>query len=233
MPNTQTATLPTHVGIILDGNRRWAADNGLPSLEGHRRGCDNLKNISIYAFENGVKYLSAYVFSTENWNRTKTEINYLMNLAYKMVTKDFKELHKKGIRVLWLGNPKNLSKKLLKSLRNAEEVSKNNTAGTLALCFNYGGHDEIVNAVKFVVAKGYAAEDISGELIEQNIYHASIPPIDLLIRTSGERRISNFMLWRAAYSELYFVDKNWPEFDKIDLDKALAEYSARTRRFGK
>lgn len=231
--NSQKNTfVPAHVGIILDGNRRWAKENGLPSLEGHRKGYDKLKDIATYAFDNGVGTLSAFIFSTENWNRTKKEVSYLMNLALKMVIKDLAELDKKNVRVVWLGSPAKLSQKLINALKNAEETTKNNTAGTLALCFNYGGRQEIVDAFVKLSQQGLEADSITTELLAENLYQPQIPNVDLLIRTSGEQRISNFMLWRSAYSELYFTGKLWPDFSTIDFDAAITEYGLRQRRFG-
>lgn len=233
MTETKKAADGLHVGIILDGNRRWAKEKGKPSLEGHRRGYEKLKDIATHAFDRGVGTLSAYIFSTENWDRTKKEVNYLMNLALKMVTKDLKELDEKNIRVVWLGTPEKLSKKLISALKNAEDKTKNNTAGTLALCFNYGGQVEIAEAFKKIFSDGYTEADINAELISEYLYQPQVGPVDLIIRTSGEQRLSNFMLWRAAYSELYFSDKYWPDFSTIDLDNALKDYENRKRRFGK
>jgi undecaprenyl diphosphate synthase len=221
--------IPTHVGIILDGNRRWAKSKGLPSVEGHRQGYNNLKTIVDFAFNSGVKYVSAYIFSTENWKRTQKEVNYLMNLAYKMVTKDLDELHKKNIKLLWLGSKDRINDKLLKALKNAEEKTANNIGGTLGLCFNYGGQQEIVDSAKAVIESG---EILTIGSIEQNLYAPDLPRVDLLIRTSGEKRISNFMLWRLAYAEMYFSDVLWPDFSNDDFGLALKDYANRKRRFG-
>jgi undecaprenyl diphosphate synthase len=228
-----TSVVPVHLGLILDGNRRWARSQGLPTLEGHRKGYDNLKTIARHAFESGVQYVSAYIFSTENWTRAKEEVDYLMNLAIKIASKDAAELIKENIKIVVLGIEDKLDTKLVEMWRRNEEDSKNNTGGTLALCFNYGGLREISDAVKQVVAKGTKAEDISEEMITQNLYHPEVPPVDLMIRTSGEQRISNFMIWRIAYAELYFTGKHWPAFTPADLDIALAEYKKRQRRYGK
>lgn len=232
MPQIDTQTIPTHIGFILDGNRRWARARGLPTLEGHRRGYDNLKTIGKAAVNRGVKFISAYIFSTENWNRSKEEVSYLMNLAYILLKRDVAELNKEGIRVVWLGSPDKVSPKLQKAIKNAEESTKNNTRGTLCLCFNYGGHQEILDAAKRVLTSGVVPQELTIERFEQALYAPAVPPIDLLIRTSGEQRISNFMLWRAAYAELYFVDKHWPDFNEADLDAAMQDYASRHRRFG-
>lgn len=221
--------IPVHVGLILDGNRRWAAEHNLPKLEGHRRGYDNLKNIAEHMFDNGVKFVSAYIFSTENWNRTQEEVSYLMKLAYRMVRRDAAELHKKNIRLVWLGSEDRVDQKITKAIRDAEELTKDNTGGTLCLCFNYGGHREILDAASSLLDK----KNISEKDFENALYAGAIVPgVDLLIRTSGEQRLSGFMLWRAAYAELLFIKKHWPDFSPQDANDALAEYSSRHRRYG-
>lgn len=229
----ENETIPRHVGLILDGNRRWARAHGLPTLEGHRRGYDNLKTITKAAINSGVSYVSAYIFSMENWQRSAKEVKYLMDLALRMISKDLAELNKEKIRVVWLGREEKLSPRLLKALKFAEESTRENTRGTLALCFNYGGQDEIVDAAKRLVAKGLTTDEITKDTFENALYAPEIPPIDLLIRTSGELRLSGFMLYRAAYAELLFAEKYWPDFSEKDLEKALTEYSHRERRKGK
>ena len=226
------SVLPVHLGLILDGNRRWAKAKGLPSLEGHRQGYDNLKDIAKAAIESGVKYVSAYIFSTDNWNRTPKEVKYLMELAYKMLTRDVAELNEENIRVLWLGSPERVSKKLLGAIRSAEESTKSNTSGTLCICFNYGGIQELVDATKQIVASKVDQQNVTQKLLQANLYKPDVPEIDLLIRTSGEQRISGFMLYRAAYAELLFVDTFWPDFSREHLMSALEEYKSRQRRFG-
>lgn len=227
------SSTPVHIGFILDGNRRWAKNRGLPTLEGHRVGYDNLKDIVKAAADRGVKFVSAYIFSTENWSRTPAEVKYLMDLAHKMLTRDVEELNKENIRVRWLGSADNVSQKLQQAIKAAEDSTKNNTRGTLGLCFNYGGHQEIIDAAKQFIKKGIKETELTTKKFAEALYAPEIPPIDLLIRTSGEQRLSGFMLWRAAYSELYFVDKHWPDFSVEDLDAALDEYATRERRFGK
>lgn len=229
---SDSSIIPAHVGFILDGNRRWAKQQGLPAFEGHRLGFENLKTVTEHAFKKGVKYVSAYIFSTENWNRAREEVDYLMGLALKIATKDAKQLIKKNVRVVVLGVHDNVPPKVSKALRQAEADSENNTGGTLALCFNYGGLREITDAVKSIITSGTAAQDVTQETISQHLYHPEVPAVDLLIRTSGEKRISNFMLWRAAYAELYFTNTYWPDFGIIELDKALNQYTKRNRRFG-
>ena len=226
------ATVPTHLGLTLAGNRRWAVNQGLPTLQGHKKGYENLKIIADAAFDRGVKIVSGFVFSTENWNRSKEEVDYLMKLLRWVVTNEAKEMHKKGIRICWLGSVVGMDQKLVKQIREVEAMTANNQKGTLALCLNHGGHREIVEAVQRLVHDGIAAEDITETLVGQYIDYPDIPPVDLLVRTSGEQRLSNFMLWRAAYSELVFRPEHWPDFTIDSLDECLLEYSKRKRRFG-
>ena len=232
MQEENTIVTPTHLGLILDGNRRWAKEQGLPTLEGHRRGYDNLKTIARHAFDRGVKYVSAYIFSTENWNRAKEEVDYLMNLAMKIAVSDAKELIKENIKIVVLGVEDKVSPKLIQAWRDAEEDSKNNTGGTLALCFNYGGTRELTDAVRKIVTSGIHSEEITESTLTEHLYHPEVPDIDLMIRTSGEQRISNFMLWRIKYAELYFEQKHWPAMTTDDLDMALDDFASRNRRFG-
>lgn len=228
----QNELIPKHIGLILDGNRRWARKQGLPTLEGHKKGYENLKTIAEAAHKRGVKYISAFVFSTENWNREKQEVDYLMDLLKWVVKNEVKEMHKKGMRVLWLGSRQQMDARLIKDIEAAETLTKNNTEGTLALCLNHGGHREIAEAAQRLVAAGQTAETINEATIASYIDQPDLPPIDLIIRTSGEQRLSNFMLWRAAYSELIFRDEPWPDFTVESLDQCLLEYSQRQRRFG-
>lgn len=225
-------TLPKHVGLILDGNRRWAMEHGLPANEGHRQGTETLKQVVKAGFDRGVHYISAYVFSTENWKRTKQEVKFLMSLLLRFLDRDIEQLHRDGIKIVILGSRYGLSKKIIKAIETAEERTKNNQAGVLALCFNYGGHDELVDAVKNILEARVKYGDINENLIAQYLYHPEVPPLDMIIRTSGEKRLSNFMLWRSEYAELKFIDKNWPDFNAADLEEALLDYSSRHRRYG-
>lgn len=227
-----TQPLPRHVGFIIDGNRRWARDHNLPTLEGHKRGAENLKAVAKHAFDLGVEFVSAYVFSTENWKRTQEEVDYLMKLTLKFALNDTKELHKENIKIVILGSEESVPTNVLKELRKVEEESRNNTRGTLAVCFNYGAQQEIVDAFKNIMAAGIGPDSLTPEVVGENLYHPEVPPLDYMIRTSGEQRISNFMLWRMAYTELYFTNKHWPDFDTIEFEKALEEYKIRNRRFG-
>lgn len=230
---SKQANTPTHVGIILDGNRRWAKQHNLKPTEGHRRGLEVLKEISFHAFNNGVEYLTAYVFSAENWRRTEEEVNYLMDLSIRAMEKYLSEFNKRGIRVIFLGRRNGLRANVLTALQNTEQKTSHNTNGTLALCFNYGGQDEILDAVKSVVNSKISSDQITLQTLQQHLYQPGLPEVDLLIRTSGEQRTSGFMLFRSAYSELKFHDKYWPEYTISDFDQDMADYSTRHRRFGK
>ncbi len=224
--------MPRHLGLILDGNRRWARAQGLPLLEGHRQGYENLKTIADAAFAEGIEYVSAYVFSTENWNRSKDEVRYLMKLMRWILKHEVENFNKYGIRVRTLGMKVRLGKALLKAIHDAEQATEHNTRGTLQLCLDYGGQQEIVDAMKRMVAEGVSPENITAEAISQHLYAPDMPPVDLIIRTSGEQRLSNFMLWEGAYSELMFTDTNWPDFSVTELQQMLAVYAQRHRRFG-
>lgn len=227
MKNTDS-TLPTHVGIILDGNRRWAKREGVDTLKGHQRGSETFKKISLHLFDKGVKFVSGYIFSTENWQRTAEEVDYLMRLVLKAVELHLDEYHKKGIKIKILGSREKLQKSVLKAIERTEEKTKQNTNGTLALCFNYGGRQEIVEAARTAANDG----EISIATITKHIYAPEVPDIDLLVRTSGEQRLSGFMLWRAEYAELLFEQKFWPEITDNDANKWLDIYADRKRRFG-
>lgn len=229
---TETHT-PRHIGLILDGNRRWARAHNLPLVEGHRQGYDTLHTILDAALDRGVEFVSAYVFSTENWGRASAEVKYLMNLILNVVTRDLDTLHEKGIRIVWLGSKQQVSKKVREAIEKAEKLTSHNTRGTFGLCFNHGGHREIAEAVQRLVADGIPVEEINEAKIAEYIDYPDVPPMDLVIRTSGEQRLSNFMLWRAAYSELAFTDTFWPDFSIDEFDAILADYAARGRRFGK
>ncbi len=224
--------IPKHIGYIVDGNRRWAKQHGLPAYEGHLAGYDAVQEVVRASFEAGVDYVSAYVFSTENWKRSQDEVNKLMGLALKVAKSDVNTLLDNNVKVRVLGSREGVDPKILKEIDDLEMRSANNTAGTLALCFNYGGQLELADAYKSLLQAGVGAEDVTPELIGEHLYCPDIPPVDLIVRTGGDQRISNFMLWRAAYSELLFLDKFWPDMTKEDVTAILEEYSARNRRFG-
>jgi undecaprenyl diphosphate synthase len=230
--NEDILNLPTHLGLILDGNRRWAKEHGIPKLEGQKKGYQRLKKIDEAAIEKGIKYVSAYVFSVENWNRSKEEVSYLMNLLLWVSKVETKKLAKKNIKVVFSGSKEGLSDEILRAMDDAEKRTTNNDGGTLVLCLNYGGKQEITDAVKNIIKDGVDSEEITTELISKYLYEPNIPDVDLIIRTSGEQRLSGFQLWESAYSELKFVKKYWPAFNLHDLDKALLDYSNRKRRFG-
>ena len=224
--------IPNHIGYIVDGNRRWAKEHGLPKYEGHLAGYNAIQEVIRASFDAGVKYVSAYSFSTENWKRSQDEIGKIMGLVLKLLTSDLNQFTDNNIRLQILGSRNGLSDKILKAMDDAETRTAQNTRGTFALCFNYGGQLEISDAVKKIVQSDVSEADITPELIAENLYAPEIPPIDILVRTSGEQRLSNFMLWRAAYSELMFVDKLWPDMTKDDVTAIIEEYSRRSRRFG-
>ena len=228
----KTTNLPNHVGIVLDGNRRWAKEQGLPTLDGHRQGAEVFKRVCLASFDKGVKYLSAFIFSTENWQRTEDEVSYLMKLVIKAVEKYLDEFNKRNIKIQVIGRRNDLPNSVLRSIEKTEEKTENNTGGVLVLCFNYGGQQEIVDATKKIIDENIPSEELTDELFEQYLYAPGVPAVDLLIRTSGEERTSGFMLWRAAYAEMLFIEKYWPDFSIEDLDSSLKEYAARQRRFG-
>jgi len=227
-----TEGTPRHVGYIIDGNRRWAKKHGIPVYEGHLAGYNSVKEVVLETFDQNVKYVSVYLFSTENWKRGQEEIGNIMNLALRMLTADINIFQDNNIRFLWSGVEQGLSKSILKALKKAEEVTKDNTRGTFNLCFNYGGQLEIADACKKIIQQGISPDEITPELVSQYIYNSAIPPVDLIVRTSGEQRISNFMLWRAAYAELLFIEKLWPDMTKDDVSIILKEYIQRDRRIG-
>lgn len=222
-----------HIGFILDGNRRWAKQNGKTAFEGHLAGYKNLKSIAQACHDRGIEYFSCYVFSTENWGRSKDEVGKLMQLTLKVLLKDAKELNKKNVRLCIVGSRENLDSGIIKTIEAAEELTKDNTGGTLLACFNYGGQEEIVSAIKKIIQANTPAEAITKELVKQNLYTHDCPAPDLIVRTSGEQRLSNFLLWDSAYSELEFVDKYWPDFNEQDLDDVISRYKNKNRRFGK
>ena len=226
-------SLPTHVGYIIDGNRRWAKAHGLPKYEGHLAGYNALKDVLLETLSRGVKYASAYVFSMENWKRSEEEVGHLMGLLLKILEADVPIFIENNVRLRVVGSRSGLSEAILKAIDKAEESTKDLENGELLLCLNYGGHLEIADAVKEIVRSGVSADEVTPELISQHIYAPEVPPCDIIVRTSGEQRLSNFMLWRSAYSELHFIDKNWPDMTTDDVDDILEEYSRRNRRLGK
>ena len=233
MSETEPKALPKHIAIIPDGNRRWAKDKGLSSLEGHKRGGDAAKAISRAVFKAGIPYMSIYAFSTENWNRTSDEVQYLMDLYLRLAGVELKEAMADNIKIVVSGSKDRLSKKISSSLGAIQEKTKNNTGGTLNICLNYGGQDEIIHAMQQISLEGVPSDKINAEIIKKHLYTADLPPVDLVIRTSGEQRLSNFLLWDSAYAELSFPEVMWPDFDEAELTKVLDDYACRQRRFGK
>ena len=224
--------LPRHIGFIIDGNRRWAKEHGLPTYEGHLAGYNGLKDVLLEVLHQGVKYASAYVFSTENWKRSEEEIGHLMGLLLKVLEVDVPIFTEHNVKLRVIGTREGLSEAISRAIDKAELATADLDGGELLLCLNYGGHLEIADAVKKIVQSGVSAGDVTPELIAQHLYAPEVPPCDLIVRTSGEQRLSNFMLWRAAYSELLFIDKNWPDMTKEDVHAILEKYSLRQRRFG-
>ena len=227
--------IPNHVGIIMDGNGRWATKRGLIRSEGHRKGAETLEELSEYIFEIGVKYLSVYCFSTDNFNRPEQEVTFLMNLFVKLLKTRLKKIIKRGIRVVISGRKENLRDDVIDAIDYITEKTKDNNNGVLNICLNYGSQEEIVDATKKIVD-----DVINGKLdintLDKNSFYKylynDLPPIDLLIRTSGELRLSNFMLYQLSYSEFYFPDTLFPDFNKEEFDKAIDAYNGRDRRFG-
>lgn len=222
-----------HLAIILDGNRRWAKERGLPSLEGHRRGYDNVKAVGLAALDRGIEQFTAFAFSTENWNRSAEEVGYLMDLLHQALTNDLGFYQKNDIRLRVIGRREGLSEKLIEAIDRAERETSSNARGQFNVCINYGGRAEITDAARRIVSEGMPAKDVTEELISKKIWMAGIPDPDLIIRTSGEQRLSGFLAWSGVYSELLFVDAYWPDFSEKHLDEAIAEYERRERRFGK
>lgn len=227
-----TEHVPRHIGYVIDGNRRWAKQHGIPVYEGHLAGYNAITEIVLATIAQGVEYVSAYIFSTENWKRSEVEVGKLMGLVLKLLSSDLHILEENNIRLRVLGSTDHVDDKILRAIKDAEERTANNTRGTLAVCFNYGGHQEIADACKKIVQEGIDPDGITPQIVAEHLYVPEIPPLDVVVRTSGEKRISNFMLWRSAYSEFIFLDKLWPDMTKDDVTAILEEYSRRNRRFG-
>ena len=229
--------IPKHIAIILDGNRRWARKRGLPTLKGHTEGADNLEKIARYCNKIGVKYLTVYCFSTENWKRTEEEVNYLMKLFAKYINDFEKRFADSNAQIRLVGDINGLPKNLQDGVKKVVEKTKNNSGLVINLCINYGGREEIVNATKIIAEKVKNGELNIDEITEETITHllriGDVPDPDLFIRPGGELRLSGFLLWEASYSELYFSDALWPDFNEAELDKAIIEFNNRKRNFGK
>ncbi len=224
--------IPTHIGIIMDGNGRWAMARGLPRLAGHRAGTENLRRIIEACIEFGIKYLTIYAFSTENWGRPSAEVRGLMRIFENVIDSELEELNDQGVKLRHLGRLDGLRPAFRKKVLKAIEFTKDNDRLILNIAFNYGGRDEIVCAIQSMIHDGVKAEDVTDELVSQYLFTAGVPDPDMIIRTSGELRSSNFLIWQGAYSEWYFPPTYWPDFDRQELIKAIEEYSQRERRYG-
>ncbi len=232
LPAKKIFPLPNHVAIIMDGNGRWAEKRGMPRLFGHRAGTDNVQRV-VEAFDRyQVRYLTLYAFSTENWRRPGVEVSGLFHILAEMIDRETKVLHKKGVKLAHLGKVDELAPELRDKVRKAIELTKNNTGMTLSIAFDYGGRAEILEAVRRIIYDDVPAEDITESLFGSYLYTADVPDPDLIIRTAGEMRLSNFLIWQAAYGEFYSTPILWPDFGEKEIDKALIAYSRRERRFG-
>ncbi len=225
--------VPHHLGIIMDGNGRWAKARGLPRVAGHQAGVDNMRRILEHCVQREVKVLSIYAFSTENWGRPPEEVSGLMRLLGLTIQRQLNDLNKNGVRILHSGRMEGINPQLQKQILHALEVTRNNERITLNVAFNYGGRAEILDAVRHMIQDGVRPENLSEELLSSYLYTANLPDPDMIIRTGGEWRLSNFLIWQAAYAEYYTTPTYWPDFDESELDKALVEYSRRERRFGR
>ena len=225
--------MPNHVAIIMDGNGRWAQQRRLLRLEGHQAGAENIRPIIKYLNQHHIKYVTLYGFSTENWNRPEEEVAGLLRLFEESIDKYVSELHENGIKFRHIGRLEELPQSLQLVINRATELTKNNTSMTLSFALNYGGRLEILDAIRHIIAEGIPGQNIDESLFNSYLYTAGLPDVDLVIRTGGEFRTSNFLIWQAAYSEYYFTDVLWPDFNQKELEKALLAYSQRRRRFGK
>ena len=224
--------VPQHIAIIMDGNGRWAKRRGLPRLAGHRAGTDNLRRIIEACVEFGVKYLTIYAFSTENWGRPEDEVSGLMRIFDEVFERELAELHRQGAQLRHIGRLDGVRESLREKVRKGMELTKNNTRLILNVAFNYGGRDEIVQAIKAILKDGIEPDAVTEEMVSRYLYTAGIPDPDLVIRTSGEMRISNFLIWQAAYAEWVFPETLWPDFDREELLAAIQEFGRRERRYG-
>src|SRR3990170_456410 len=229
----EISPLPRHVAIIMDGNGRWAQERGLPRLEGHRQGTENIRRVVSTFGDRGIKYLTLFAFSTENWNRPRTEVNGLFRLLAQVIDRETESLHKREVRLKHVGRLDGLSPRLAKRVRQAVELTKDNTGMTLSVAFNYGGRAEVLDAVRSLLSRGITPAEVDEDIFRRYLYTPDLPDPDLIIRTGGEVRVSNFLIWQAAYSEYYFTPAYWPDFGDEEIEKALLAYSQRQRRFGR
>jgi undecaprenyl diphosphate synthase len=224
---------PEHVAIIMDGNGRWAGERGMHRSEGHKAGVDNVRRITTSFADHGVKYLTLFAFSTENWERPDDEVGFLISLMGEAVRQETQPLHDEGVRIRHIGRLDRLPEGLQDAIRDSMELTKDNTGITLNLAYDYGGRAEIIDAVRAMVADGLRPDDITEDTLQSHLYTAGLPDPDLIIRTAGEMRISNFLIWQSAYAEYYATDVHWPDFDERQVAKALEAYGGRQRRYGK
>ena len=224
---------PAHIGIIMDGNGRWAKARGLPRSAGHRAGVEALREAVRSAGDLGIGWLTVYAFSSENWSRPASEVSDLMGLLKLFIRRDLAEIHRNGVRVRAIGARKGLSRDIAALLEEAEALTRDNTAMNLVIAFNYGGRAEILDAVRHIIQDGTAPELLTEEMLSSYLYTGGLPDPDLIVRTGGEWRLSNFLIWQAAYAEYYTTPTYWPDFDEVELDKAFVEFSRRERRFGR
>ena len=229
----KTESTIKHIAIIMDGNRRWAKEHNLPSAVGHKKGVSSLRETVRACDELGIKYLTVYAFSTENWKRSKEEVDFLMDLVAATLKHELADMHKEGVKITFIGDKSKISPKLLDITIDAQEKTKNNDGVNLQIAFNYGSRNEIVNAIKSIIKDKIKPEDVTEELVSSYLYTKDIPDPDILIRTGGEKRISNYLLWQIAYSEVIVIDEYWPVFDKKLLVKCIHEFEKRQRRYGK
>lgn len=222
-----------HIGIIMDGNRRWAKNKGLPTLIGHKKGYEKMKEVSRWCADRGVKILTVYAFSSENWHRSKEEVNYLMNLFRRVLKGDVEEIHKNGIKLKVIGQKERLAKDIQALIKSAEKKTENNKKLLFNIAISYGGKPDIVQAIKKIIAKKIPARQVDEKLMADYLWTEGLADPDIIIRTSGEQRLSNFLTWQSAYSELFFIKKHWPDFGEKDLDGIIKEFNERQRRFGK
>lgn len=225
-------SIPHHIGIIMDGNGRWAQARGLPRFAGHQRGVDNIRPVLESCVQHGIKALTIYAFSTENWNRPQDEVNGLMRLLGLTIQRQLDDLHKNGVQIRHSGRLSGINEHLQKQIRHALEVTRNNDRITLNVAFNYGGRAEILDAMRRAIADGIDPEDLTEDTFGRYLYTGDLADPDLIVRTGGEWRLSNFLIWQAAYAEYYATPTYWPDFDEEELYKALLEYNMRERRFG-
>ncbi len=224
--------IPRHVAMIMDGNGRWALSRGLPRIAGHKAGTENLRRVIRSTVEFGIKYLTIYAFSTENWGRPPEEVRGLMNILEDVIDRELNELNKEGVQLRHIGRLEQLSPTLQEKVLDAIDMTKHNDRLILNIAFNYGGRDEIVQAIQKMMKDGVKPESVSDELVNQYLYTAGVPDPDLIIRTSGELRVSNFLIWQAAYSEWYITPTYWPDFDKDEYRRAIETFAQRDRRYG-